>query len=78
MLWNRPFQNLFPPNETTAHRGMRTTILGGRDPPGRPIPKYIKAQPGRQFHPSLMQGKKRGGKGQQQRLNRKTISGTSK
>jgi hypothetical protein len=27
---------------------MLTTILGGRDPPGRPIPKYIKAQPERQ------------------------------
>jgi len=58
MLWNRPCQNLFPPNETMAHRTMRTTILGGRDPPGRPIPKYIKAQPGRQFHPSLVHGKK--------------------
>jgi len=41
---------------------MLTTILGGRDPPGRPIPKYIKAQPERQFPPSLHSGK-RGGKG---------------
>jgi len=32
---------------------MLSTILGGRDPPGRPIPKYIKAIP-----PSLIQEKK--------------------
>jgi hypothetical protein len=32
---------------------MRTTILGGRDPQGRPVPKYIKA-----ISPSLIQEKK--------------------
>jgi hypothetical protein len=52
---------------------MLTTILGGRDLQGRPIPKYIKAIP-----PFDQSGKKRGGKGQQQRLNRKTLSSTSK
>jgi hypothetical protein len=45
MLWNRPCQNLFLPNETMAHCTILTTILGGRDPQGRPIPKYIKAIP---------------------------------
>ncbi len=73
MLWNRPCQNLFLPNETMAHHTMLTTILGGRDPQGRPIPEYIKAIP-----PFSHSGKRRGGKGQQQRLNRKTISSTSK
>jgi hypothetical protein len=52
---------------------MLTTILGGRDPQGRPIPKYIKA-----IRPFSHSGKKRDGKEQQQRLNRKTISSTSK
>jgi len=73
MLWNRPCQNLFLSNEAMAHCTMLTTILGGRDPQGRPIPEYIKAIP-----PFSHSGKKRGGKGQQQRLNRKTISSTSK